>query len=164
MLAVSNTSPISNLISIGRLDLLPAQFDSVQITRAVANELSAHPSPDVKSLIQSAQSNGWLQICTVVESSTLKMLRSQIHLGEAEAIALALECRANLVLVDEKEGRRIALQSGLSVTGVLGILLAAKERGQIERIRPELEKLRDHAGFFVAPKLAAKVLAAAGEE
>jgi predicted nucleic acid-binding protein len=91
------------------------------------------------------------------------MLHFQLHAGEAEAIALALESDAPQVLIDEKEGRRIALQSGLSVTGVLGILLAAKEKGEIEEIRRELEKLRLLAGFFVAPALAAKVLAAAKE-
>jgi len=99
----------------------------------------------------------------VEDSPILRMLHVQLHAGEAEAIALALESHADHVLIDEKEGRRIALQSGLSVTGVLGILLASKEKAQIAEIRPELDKLRALAGFFVAPALAAKVLAAAGE-
>ena len=163
MFGVSNTSPISNLASIGRLHLLQAQFETVLIPVAVANELAAHPEPDAKALIQSALGAGWIRIRAVEDSPILRMLHVQLHAGEAEAIALALESDAPQVLIDEKEGRRIALQSGLSVTGVLGILLAAKEKGEIEEIRRELEKLRLLAGFFVAPALAAKVLAAAKE-
>jgi predicted nucleic acid-binding protein len=162
MLAVCNTSPISNLASIGRLDLLPAQFAQVWIPRAVANELSAHPDSAAKVLIQSALNAGWLQIQSVEESASLKMLRAQLHIGEAEAIALALSNKAGKVLIDEKEGRRIAIQCGISVTGVLGILLRAKLMGQIEYIQPEIEKLRSVAGFYIAPSLSAKVLRMSG--
>jgi predicted nucleic acid-binding protein len=164
MLAVCNTSPISNLASIGRLNLLQSQFETILIPRAVADELAAHPDPAARALIQAAFDAGLIQICGVNDSPVLRMLHAQLHAGEAEAIALALESHADKVLIDEKEGRRIALQSGLSVTGVLGILLAAKEKGQIEEIRPELAKLHLLAGFFVAPALAARVLAAANEE
>jgi len=164
MLAVCNTSPISNLASIGRLGLLQVQFETILIPKAVADELAAHPDPAARALIQAALGAGWIRIRVVKDAPILSMLYAQLHAGEAEAIALALESHADQVLIDEKEGRRIASQSGLSVTGVLGILLAAKQIGQIEEIRPELAKLRSFAGFFVAPALAAKVLAAASEE
>lgn len=163
MLAVCNTSPISNLASIGRLDLMPTQFESVWIPVAVANELDAHPNPTVKALIASAFSAGWFRLQAVEDSTSLKILRSQLHSGEAEAIELAKQKKADIVLIDESEGRRIAISHGLSVTGVLGILLGAKEKGQITLLRPELEKLRTLAGFYIAPALAVRVLAMASE-
>jgi len=75
----------------------------------------------------------------------------------------ALSKKADKVLIDEKEGRRIAIQCGISVTGVLGILLRAKLIGQIEYIQPEIEKLRSLAGFYIAPSLSVKVLRMSGE-
>jgi len=163
MLAVCNTSPISNLASIDRLDLLPAQFGQIWIPQAVANELIAHPDRAAKMLIESALKAGWLQIHPVEESASLNMLRTQLHAGEAEAIALTLNKKIGKVLIDEKEGRRIAIQCGISVTGILGILLRAKLTGQIEYIRPEIQKLRSLAGFYIAPSLSEKILRMPGE-
>jgi uncharacterized protein len=163
MLAVSNTSPISNLASINRLDLLRLQFDTVWIPEAVAKELKAHPAPAALSAIQSAIHEGWLQIGCAVDSALLRVLESQLHAGEAEAIALAIEKTAQVVLLDEKEGRSMATRCGLSVTGVLGILLKAKRMGQIPEVRSEIDSLRRHAGFYVAAVLEASVLFEAGE-
>jgi predicted nucleic acid-binding protein len=80
-----------------------------------------------------------------------------------EAIALAVEIRADIVLMDEKEGRRLARQAGLAVRGVLGILLRAKALGEIESIGPEIQALRECAGFFIIPSLESEILRAVGE-
>jgi hypothetical protein len=87
----------------------------------------------------------------------------QFHRGEAEAIALATDLHAEIVLIDEQEGRQLASKTGLAVTGVLGILLRAKRAGEIASIRPEIALLRHKAHFFVAPALEAKILSSAGE-
>jgi predicted nucleic acid-binding protein len=163
MLAVSNTSPISNLASIGRLNLLQLQFGVIYIPDAVAIELSAHPDPVAHAAIQDAIHSGWLQTRSATNSALLTVLLSQLHAGESEAIALAVECSADRVLIDEKEGRNLAALSGLSVTGALGILLRAKVTGHIPAIQPEIEALRDRARFFLRPALVAKILAEAGE-
>jgi hypothetical protein len=76
---------------------------------------------------------------------------------------LALEMKAGYLLIDEREGRTLARQLGLPITGVLGVLLRAKTKGQIEAVRPEIEALRSRARFFIAPALEAAVLAEAGE-
>ena len=83
--------------------------------------------------------------------------------GEAEAIALATELKADIVLIDEQEGRQLASKAGLAVTGVLGVLLRAKRKGEIAAVKPEIDLLRSKARFFVSPLLEAKVLVAAGE-
>jgi uncharacterized protein len=163
MLAVSNTSPTSNLASIGRLDLLTKQFSAIWIPPAVAQELTAHPDRVALEAIHAAMAALRIRTATPQEFHLLKILSPQLHRGEAEAIALATDLQADMVLIDEQEGRQLAAQAGLSVIGVLGVLLRAKRSGQIPAVKPELRLLRDKAHFFVSPALEAKVLTAAGE-
>jgi uncharacterized protein len=163
MLAVSNTSPISNLASTDRLVLLRSQFSTVSMPNAVANELATHPDPVARDAIQNAIREGWLRIETAQDSPLLRILLLQLHSGEAEAIALATDLKADIVLIDEQEGRQLASKAGLAVTGVLGVLLRAKRKGDIAAVKPTIDLLRSKARFFVSPLLEAKVLVAAGE-
>lgn len=163
MLAVSNTSPISNLASIGHLMLLKAQFGELWIPTAVASELAAHPDTVARAAIELALEERWIKTASTPPGSLLTILSSSLHKGEAEAIALATDLKAAVVLIDEQEGRQIATQLGLHVTGVPGILLRAKEAGEISAVRPEIQALREKARFFVAPSLEARVLSLARE-
>ena len=83
----------------------------------------------------------------------LRILKRELDSGEAEAITLALETRAQWVLLDESEARRIAKDLGLKVTGVLGILLRAYRQKRIPSLRTEMERLREKAGFYIADHL-----------
>jgi len=105
-----------------------------------------------------------LRIETAQDSPLLRILLLQLHSGEAEAIALATDLKADIVLIDEQEGRQLASKAGLAVTGVLGVLLRAKRKGDIAAVKPEIDLLRSKARFFVSPLLEAKVLVAAGEQ
>ena len=163
MRAVSNTSPISNLASIGRLDLLKAQFQSLWIPTAVSQELSLHPDAAARALIEVAIREQWINVVALQDSPLLRTLMLHLHRGEAEAIALATELKADIAIIDEQEGRQFAAQTGLSVTGVLGILLRAKKTGHISMVKSEIDALRVKGRFFVAPALEAKILAEAGE-
>jgi predicted nucleic acid-binding protein len=163
MLAVSNTSPISNLASIGRLELLKSQFLELWIPDAVAEELAAHPDPVVQTMIKNAIRESWIRIGTPKDSGLLRLLLLQLHRGEAEAIALATDLNADFVLIDEQEGRQLAAKTGLAVTGVLGVLLRAKRAGEIAALKPEMDLLRSKAHFFVSAQLERKILTAAGE-
>ena len=163
MLAVSNTSPISNLATIGRLELLKSQFSTVWMPDAVAKELMAHPDRAAKDLIRRASQEHWIRVGTPEDSRLLRVLLLQLHQGEAEAIALATDLKADMVLIDEQEGRQLASRTGLAVTGVIGILLRAKRAGEIGAVKPEIELLRSKAHFFVSAPLEAKILAEAGE-
>jgi predicted nucleic acid-binding protein len=84
-------------------------------------------------------------------------------MGEAEAIALATEVQAGVLLMDEKEGRSFGRLAGLSVRGVLGVLMRAKAMGEIGSVKAEMDALRSRAGFFMASSLEAGVLNAVGE-
>ena len=163
MLAVSNTSPISNLAAIGRLELLKSQFPELWIPDAVAEELAAHPDPVAQAIIQNAIRAQWIRIRAPQDSALFRLLLLQLHRGEAEAISLATDLNADFVLIDEQEGRQLASRTGLAVTGVLGVLLRAKRAGEIPAVKPEMELLRSKAHFFVSPQWEKKVLTAASE-
>jgi predicted nucleic acid-binding protein len=163
MLAVSNTSPISNLASINRLELLRFQFSALWIPAAVARELDAHPDPVACAAIQMAIHEQSIRTAAARDSNLLHILLSALDPGEAEAIALATDLNADIVIIDEQDARQFATRAGLSVTGVLGILLRAKRTGQIPAVGPEIQALRATARFFIAPELEAKVLVSAGE-
>jgi predicted nucleic acid-binding protein len=163
MPAVSNTSPISNLAIIGRLDLLKLQFSELWIPDAVEEELAAHPDTVALAAIQAAIRHGWIRTATPQNPVLLNILLPSLHKGEAQAIALAVELNAETVIIDEQEGRLMAVQAGLSVTGVLGVLLRAKFAGAIAAVQPEIHALRTRARFFIAPSLEARVLSLAGE-
>jgi predicted nucleic acid-binding protein len=87
----------------------------------------------------------------------------QLDPREASAIAIALERAADLILIDEADGREIANAAGLRVRGILGILRRAKQAGDVTSLRDELLKLRTDAHFFVSPKLTNRFLEASGE-
>ena len=163
MPAVSNTSPIFNLACINRLPLLPEQFSDVWIPQAVDDELRKIPDKLTRQTVEQGIQDGWLKTRMASNASLVSLLMAEIHLGEAEAIALALEMKAARVLIDERDGRLRARQLGLQVTGVLGILLRAKMTGRLQAVRPEIQALRTEAHFFVAPALEAAILAQAGE-
>jgi predicted nucleic acid-binding protein len=78
--------------------------------------------------------------------------------GEAEAIALAIEYGADLFLVDERRGRRMASAAGLKVMGLLGVLAGAKRAGLLAKVKPVLDELIQVARFWIEPKLYQAVL------
>lgn len=163
MRAVSDTSTISGLAYIGRLFLLRAQFSEIWIPTAVSDELKGHPDPVAATSIQTALREHWIQQASPSESHLLAVLTVHLHRGEAEVIALATDIKANIVLIDEQEGRQFASQVGLAVTGALGILLRAKLKGDIQSLKSEMQLLRSKARFFIASSLEARMLSAAGE-
>jgi len=153
MLVASNTSPISNLAIIGRLNLLRSQFGEIWIPPAVQSELDQLAHLVARQEIQQALRDGWIKPKALQADKVARLLASTLDPGEAEAIALALELSADLILLDERDGRSAAERAGLRVTGVLGVLLRAKNNGQIQLIKPEVQALRSRARFFLSAKL-----------
>lgn len=161
MRAVSNTSPISNLAIIGRLDLLKRRYGSVRIPPAVATELSALSHPEAKARITAALAEGWLVVAK--DRSCSIQLPFPLDAGETQAIGLALATKADVLLMDEKRGREAARRNGLAVGGVLGELLHACHAGLLPNLRLEINRLRSEAGFFVDPEIERFILSQAGE-
>jgi len=158
MLVVSNTSPLLNLALVDRLSLLHQQFGQIQIPAAVLAELRVSEALPGSRQLQQATSAGWLQVQKVEDRALVQLLEQDLDRGEAEAIALALQLRADWTLLDEREGRRIASRLGLRVTGVLGVLLRAARAGELSSLPEVINELREQAGFRIAPPLLAEIL------
>ena len=163
MLVASDTSPISSLAILGRLSLLHKQFGEIWIAEAVEAELKNHPDASALGSIEQAIRDGWIKRRPISNKAKVRLLESTLDSGEAETIALALELPADLILLDERDGRRAAELAGLKVTGVLGVLLRAKSQGDIPLLKPELDALRTKARFFLTRRLETQVLERAGE-
>ena len=162
MVVVSNTSPLSNLAIIGRLGLLRDQFGAVLVPVAVRQELSKLSHRTAPSLLDAAFADGWLCV-KPLRQTVPGEVGDGLHLGESEALGLALEQRADWVLLDDGDARRRASQFQLPFIGVLGVLLRAKKQGQIASLREEIRRLREEARFFVAKALEVELLKAFGE-
>lgn len=162
MLVVSNTSPLSNLASLGRLSLLREQLGSVIIPPGVWLELGRHPNAGARKDLEQALADRWLHVVPLVAAVPAD-LASGLDLGEAEALTLALETKASLVLLDEAAARLKARQLGIAHTGVLGILRQARQLGRIPSLKAEILRLRTEARFFVSPALEQRLLISVGE-
>ncbi len=161
MTIVSNTSPISNLAKIGQIDLLQKLYKTVLIPTAVYDELLDQRAGE--TIIKAVQSASWLEVQVVQNQQLVGELRNILNLGEAEAIALAIEVNANRLLIDEHLGREAAVVRGLRITGVFGILLTAKQQGLITAVKPAIDDLIAQANFRVSSQLYTNVLEAANE-
>jgi predicted nucleic acid-binding protein len=161
LIVVSDTSPVLNLARIGRLDLLPLLYHQVLIPPAVHDELTRSQG-DLLPVIELA-SQAWLTVATANDQKRVQELRDHLDAGEAEAIVLAIERRADLLLVDERRGRSTAKAAGLNITGLLGVLASAKQIGLIDSVKPVLDELIGIARFWIGPDLYAEVLADLGE-
>ncbi len=114
---------------------------------AVCNELGAQGQqwPGWKEVRDAA----WIERVEVTQLSVVNALTDDLDVGEAEAIALASELGADLVLMDEREGRSAAIRLGLDVAGTVGVLLNAKKQGLLAEVRTSLDDLRETAGFYL---------------
>ncbi len=136
MLVVSDTSPLNYLILIGHEGLLPELFNRVTTAPAVMSELGHPGSPDaVRSW--AARPPAWLEILAPKSINP----RLALGAGECEAISLAAELRADAVLIDERRASTAAVSLGLRVTGTLGVLLLAHDKGRINLL-DTITKLR----------------------
>ena len=164
MIVVSDTSPITNLAAIEHLYLLQQLYGSIVIPTAVYDEL-VNPGKPVPGQ-QEVQQLIWIQKQPVRDTQKVLEIqesRANIDRGEAEAIALALELGASLVLMDERRGRAAGAAYGLQITGLLGVLLQAKQAKLISAVKPLLDRLLLEADFRISRTLYDFVLKSASE-
>jgi predicted nucleic acid-binding protein len=105
----------------------------------------------------------WIVSQPVQNDAVVRALQGELDHGEAEAIALAVELQAGLILIDERRARAIAARMGLNVVGVLGVLVEAKHKALVPLLKPILDSLIAQVGFWVSPQLYERVLQVVGE-
>ncbi len=117
MIVISDSSPLNYLLLIQQVHLLPALFGRVLSPPSVLDELSRTKAPDLVRAWAAATPD-WLEI----RAPEYPLQEHALGPGEADAIALAAELNADILLIDERDGARFARQRGLIVTGTLGYL------------------------------------------
>ena len=156
MVVVADASPLIYLSRVGVLDLLSVLFGEVVVPRAVwAEVVDQRPSAPGLDALKSAR---WIRVI----DSELPTTDLGLDPGETAAILLAEGLHAELLLIDERMGRRVAEARGLVVRGTLGVLVQARRTGALTALRPVLEQLVGD-GFRISPALLREALAAVGE-
>jgi uncharacterized protein len=169
MIVVSDTSPILSLALIGRLELLRDLYGTIVIPEAVRFEIIATDQGGAREVAQA----DWIitrPTRTAPRSGTsvdpdvvLKLLLREVDRGEAEAIGLAIQLKADVLLIDERKARHLAAYLELGVVGLLDVLQDAKQRHLITSVKPILDDLIARARFRLSHKLYQRTLFTAGE-
>jgi predicted nucleic acid-binding protein len=177
LMAVANSSVFIALSGIGQVELLLQRFpEGILIPQAVWREVVEAGRGQPGS--EEVASASWITVCDVKDEALVSLLSMELDKGEAEAIALCCEQQGEIVLLDEKDARRVARRLGLSVgfwvgksgfakqratLGTVGLLIWAKRIGRITSLREQLDALQTHGDFWLSQAVREKALHAVGE-
>jgi uncharacterized protein len=156
---VSNTTPIISHLKINRLDLLKQLYGQILIPLAVFREIEAGKT---KGYYKDLSKIDWISIVEIKDKKSVKYFLD-LDQGEAEAIVLATEFNADLIILDERLGRFYAKHAELKVTGTIGVLIKAKNEGLIESVKPMIEELVKKE-VWISDKLKSEILKKTGEK
>ena len=159
MKVVSNASVLIALAKLGIVDPLEKLFGVIIVPPAVFTEVTRDIRKPGAKIFKKAK---WLNIVNPHNEALVNALLDILDEGEAYAIALAREIDADLVLLDEKEARRVAKRLKLKVMGTLGILILAKRKGYLNLVKPLIDKLKE-MGFRLSDKVVMNTLRLVGE-
>lgn len=152
MKVISNSSPLIFLSAIGMLDLLKSEFGEIIVPEAVYDEVT---SKELKGSNEVKHAD-WIKVQTIKNIDVFSFL-PMLDRGEENAIVLAIEQDADLVLLDDLAGRRAAMMKGLNVMGTLGFLKAMHRKGMIKNFKDVLDSLQKH-GFWMNADLYRRML------
>lgn len=146
---ISDTSCLILFDKIGALDLLFKTYGEITLTPEVAKEYG-------KRLPE------WIVIVPVKNKLRQREFENIVDLGEASAIALALEIPDSILIIDDRKGRSLAMKLHIELTGTLGAILKGKQSGVISEVKPFLEKLKQ-TDFRISKELEDGILKKTGE-
>lgn len=161
MIVVADAGPRIHLGAIGALERIRRLGTEVWVPASVFDEVVTRGAglPGASAVADAR----WIAVVDAPQSDLSRsLLAGGLHRGESDAIALAVARGVDLLRVDERYARHAAERMGLKVAGSIGVVLAAKSRGDIAEVRPVLEALR-RSGLWLTEGLVCRVLAAAGE-
>lgn len=162
MKAVTNSSVLIALSSIGQLELIHQRFpDGVLLPKAVWKEVveTGAGRPVAEQVAQTS----WLTIRSVTNTTLLASLRLELDEGESEAIALFLEDSAQAILLDEKSARQVAKRLNIPTLGTVGILIWARQNGLISSLKEQLDILQNIGKFRLSYSVYQNALTKVGE-
>lgn len=155
-LVVADTSPLLNLSLIDQLDALERQFSRITVPEQVWTELTE--GEEGLDSLRTLRESGFLSVVPVERTDLFVEIAHELDIGETAAICYAIQEGADLLLVDERDGRRVARRHDIAVTGAIGILLREAKHGSLD-IETQLDALRE-AGFWISDELYEQAVAA----
>lgn len=158
MILVADSSALIALSISDGLQLLEPLYGNVLVPQAVYTEVTGCEKPESHRL-----QNFLKDRIRTVDTANYVYLDAYADQGETEAMLLYKQLKANKLLIDDRRGRRIAQLNGISIIGSLGVLLAAKKQGLLNRVAPALTKLTQ-SRIYMDPDLLQTVLELAGEK
>jgi len=160
---ISDTTALNYLARIGQFGLLRLQFQKVFVPPAVLAELTLRPDLPGEKCVQTAISEGWLEMRSPQNRDAVEKLPMTLGAGESAAIALAQQLPASYLLIDEAAGHAVAESLPLNLIGTTGLLLRARKAGHIPRLKPVLDDLIQQHGFRLSRKVYIDALHEVGE-
>ncbi|ELR97738.1 DUF3368 domain-containing protein [Gloeocapsa sp. PCC 73106] len=156
---VINTSPLIFLTKGGYLKLLKVLNEVIIVPKAVADEIMAYGEEDIT--YQQLKQNSWLQI-TPIENIPSIIQNWDLGQGESEVLAYSYLNQRPECIIDDLAGRRCAIALKIPVRGTLGIVLLAKQKGEISKAKPIIQELRK-TGMYLSDAVISKALSLVGE-
>ena len=157
---IVNSTPLIVLCNVGRLEILRTLYTEITIPEAVFAEVTKREDSACQIVKKSLD---WIRVERILNPSDKKMYQAKLHDGEVEVMILAQEgVRADLMILDDNAAKKTAKYLGLTVSGMLGILLKLKKAGIIPTIAPVLEEIKKN-GFYISGTVERMVLSEAGE-
>lgn len=145
---IADTSCLIIFAKLNRLDVLQGTFNNLTTTEPVAEEFGTLPE--------------WIEVSRAYDQNLYIELAKTLGAGESSCICLALQNRDSLLIIDDRQARKIAEEMEVECVGSLGVLLIAKQQGVIERVSPLLASIRD-TDFRVSAEVVVTVRRLAGE-
>lgn len=153
MIVVSDATPITTLLKVGKIELLEKLFESLLIPGAVADELLAFHK----------QLPAFILVRIVSDPDRLPPGFDRLGKGETEAIQLAKEVGAELLITDDRKARSVAASIGLKCTGLLGLMVSAKQENLLPSVRAMIDVLESKGGLYLSDAVRAEAARLAGE-
>lgn len=158
-MVIADTSVLQYLHQIDRLHLLTDLYGTIRVPEGVVEEIDegrerGYDLPDVQEI-------DWIEVVALPHRKSL-LLAAGLGKGEREVLSLAAEQTQALVLLDDRAAREAAKHLGIACTGLLGVLLYAKEEGRLDDVETTIELLKG-CGFRLSEELRRETLRLAGE-
>ena len=157
---VVNSTPIISLSIIGELELLKMLYDEVYIPNAVFREISVDGESRAGSKF--LENYNFIKVVSITNDETRRFFSASLHDGEVETMILAKEIEADLAIIDDYTARKYANYFGITITGTIGVLIKAKERGYIKKVKPLIDMLINN-GIYIGQRLYKDILRITGE-
>lgn len=142
---IVNSTPLIALAKVNKLEILKGMYEHIIIPGAVYREVTEKDDVAAQR-IEAARE--WIEVRKVDSNLDRRMYKAKLHDGEVEVMLLAQEIGADAVVIDDGAARKTAEYLGLPLTGTLGVMIKAKQRGLLEAVMPVVQQMEQNGIFF----------------